>query len=367
MSKQLKFVVLAVLALAMMSGVFAVSASPAPQAAGLTDVTEVGFLVIDLAPLFIGIQNGYFKDEGLNMKFVEIDSGVLGVGAVSSGLAQFVDLGVSDVVDLQAAGKDAVLVYSMVNSLTMDLVVSDKALAAAGVDRSSPLADRYAALKGLTIGISRPGAPTELYPKWMMKQAGLNPDTDANFVSVGGAQNLQAALESGQIDAFMLSAPAPISIQNEGLGKILIMNSAGDVPALKQFAFESIAVMRPWAEANPQLVEGYSRAMDKANQFLIEHPEESVQILHDNYFSDTPIETVKLSLYGTLPAINPDGDLSEEAVKNQLTVSKEIGAIEEIPDTSEGKLWTNQWNPKTLPDTLQFVAPTEEATAEATP
>ncbi len=366
MSKQFKSVILAVLALMMMSGVLAVSAAPAPQE-NLTDVTQVGFLVIDLAPLFIGIQNGYFKDEGLNMRFVEIDSGALGVGAVSSGLAQFVDLGVSDVMDLQAAGKDAVLVYSMINSLTMDLVVSNKVLEATGVDRSSPLADRYAALKGLTIGISRPGAPTELYPKWMMQQAGLNPDTDATFVSVGGAQNLQAALESGQIDAFMLSAPAPISIQNEGLGKILIQNSAGDVPEFKQFAFESIAVMRPWAEANPQLVEGYSRAMDKGNQFLIEHPEEALQILHDNYFPDTDMDTLRLSLLGTLPAINPDGNLSEEAIKNQLTVAQAIGSITDVPDTAEGKLWTNQWNPETLPDTLTFDPASLEATAEATP
>ena len=62
------------------------------QDAEMVDVTQVGFLVIDLAPLFIGIQNGYFADEGLNMEFVEIDSGQLGVGAVVTGLADFVDL-----------------------------------------------------------------------------------------------------------------------------------------------------------------------------------------------------------------------------------------------------------------------------------
>ncbi len=52
----------------------------APQSASaqddLVDVSQAGFLVIDLAPLFIGIENGYFADEGLNMSFVEIDSGL---------------------------------------------------------------------------------------------------------------------------------------------------------------------------------------------------------------------------------------------------------------------------------------------------
>src|SRR5688500_11099802 len=113
------------------------------QDAELTDVTQVGFLVIDLAPLFIGIENGYFADEGLNMEVVEIDSCQLGVGAVVTGLADFVDLGVEDVVTLQAEGKDVVLVYSMVNSLTMDMVVSTSALEERGVTRESPLEDRY--------------------------------------------------------------------------------------------------------------------------------------------------------------------------------------------------------------------------------
>jgi NitT/TauT family transport system substrate-binding protein len=348
--------ILVVLVMVCGAGFGAVSA----QDAEMVDVTQVGFLVIDLAPLFIGIQNGYFADEGLNMEFVEIDSGQLGVGAVVTGLADFVDLGVEDVVTLQAEGKDVVLVYSMVNSLTMDMVVSTSALEERGVTRESPLEERYAALEGLTFGISRPGAPTELYPKWFLTQAGLNPDTDAEFVAVGGGSALLAALETGQIDAYMLSAPTPIIAEQEGVGQILIMNSAGDVPEFADFAFESITVRREFAEENPGVVEGYSRAMDRANQFLIEHTDEAVQILQENYFPDTDIETVRISLVGTLPAINPDGDLSEEAIANQLQVLIDLGALEEMPDTAEGVLWTNQYNPDTLPDTLG------EAEAEAT-
>ena len=60
----------------LLSGLLPVSHAAAQKE--LTDVTQVGFLVIDIAPVLIGIQKGYFKDEGLNMKFVEIDSGQLG-------------------------------------------------------------------------------------------------------------------------------------------------------------------------------------------------------------------------------------------------------------------------------------------------
>jgi ABC-type nitrate/sulfonate/bicarbonate transport system substrate-binding protein len=322
----------------------------------LTDVTQVGFLVVDIAPLLIGIENGYFADEGLNMRYVEIDSGQLGVGAVYTGLADFVDLGVEDVVDLQAQGKDVILVYSMVDNLTMDMVVRNEVLEEKGITHDSSLEDRYAALQGMTFGITRPGAPTELYPKWFLTQAGLNPDTDANFVAVGSGAALLAALESGQIDAYMLSAPTPYTAQNEGIGTILIQNSAGDVPQFSDFAFESITVRRQFAEEHPELVEGYSRAMDRANQFLLEHTDEALTILHDKYFPDTDMDTLRISLEATLPAINPDGDLSEQAIINQLQVLIDLGIIESMPDTSEGVLWTNQYNPKTL-----------GAEAEATP
>ncbi len=325
----------------------------------LVDVTQVGFLVIDLAPLFIGIQNGYFADEGLEMEFVEIDSGQLGVGAVVTGLADFVDLGVEDVVLLQQEGQDVILVYSMVDNLTMDMVVRTEVLEEAGVSRESPLEERYAALEGLTFGITRPGAPTELYPRWFLTQAGLNPDTDATFVAVGSGAALLAALETGQIDAYMLSAPTPYAAQNAGFGQILIQNSAGDVPQFSDFAFESITVRREFAEANPEVIEGYARAMDRANQFLIENTEEALQIIQENYFPDTDMETLRISLEATIPAINPDGDLSEQALINQLQVLIDLGLLEAMPDTSEGILWTNEYNPDTIDETALMAEATE--------
>jgi ABC-type nitrate/sulfonate/bicarbonate transport system substrate-binding protein len=123
------------------------------------------------------------------------------------------------------------------------------------------------------------------------------------------------------------------------------MNSAGDVPETKEFAFESIAVLRKWAEANPKLVEGYSRAMDKSIKFMLDNTEDAVKILKDNYFQDTDIDTVRISLKALLPSINPEGKLSETAIKNQLTVLKDLGVMKDLPNTSEGKLWTNKWNP----------------------
>lgn len=350
----------ALLVLVVFATSFAAVARPSAQDAEPVKVTQAGFLVTTMAPIFIALQNGYFLDEGIELEFIEIDSGQLGAGALVAGLAEFTDLGIEDVRNLQEEGKDVILVYNVVNSLTMNLVVRTDLLEEKGVTPDSPLEDRFAALEGITFGITRPGAPTDLYPRWMLQQAGLNPETDAEFVAIGGGAALLAALETGQIDAYLLSPPTPYQAQAAGFGQILIENSAGDVPQFKDFAFTSIAVTREFAQQNPAVVEGYSRALDRAYQFMAENMDEAVQILQQNYFPDTDLETLRISLEATFSAMRPDGDFTEEAVRNQGDVLLAIGALDEAWDTTEGVLWTNEWNPDTLPDVMS------EATPEAT-
>jgi len=331
----------------LLAGSLTVQAAPSAQAKKVK-VTQAGFLVTTMAPVFVAIENGYLAEEGIDFRFVEIDSGALGAGALVSGLAEITDLGVQEIANLQAQKKDVMLVYSIVNSLTMNLVVRTPILVEKNVSRASSLKERFAALKGLKIGITRPGAPTELYARWMLLQAGLDPNKDVTFVTIGGGAALLAALESGKIDAYLLSPPTPFIAEKNGTGKILIMNSAGDVPEFKDFAFTSIAVRRKWAEENPKVLEGYSRALDKAYEFMAKNTDKAVQILQAKYFPDTAVETLKISIDATLSAMIPDGEFTETAIKNQLQVLKDVGVLDKMPDTSEGVLWSNKWNPKTL-------------------
>ena len=307
-------------------------------------VKQAGFKVIDMAVPFVAKAQGFFERNGLDWEYVEIDSGKLGVAALLSGNAQFTDFGLDDVAGLQKEGKDPILVYSMVNALTMDLVVRNDVLERLKIGPTAPLADKLKALKGLTFGITRPGAVTQLFPVYLLRKAGFDPDKDATFVQIGGGQALVAAMKAKRIDAFMLSAPAPYLLERDKVGTVILKNSAGEgPPEFADFAFECIAVLKSWAEKNPKVVEAYTRSLNEAYDWMLQNRPAALAHLK-KYFGDTDEATLKISFDALIPAIRKGGKLTSAAVNNQLTVMKAIGAIEAAPDPSEGVLWTNAYN-----------------------
>src|SRR5215475_9514837 len=267
---------------------FAAAAALLAQAQAPVKVKQAGFKVIDLAVPFIAKSQGFFEKNGLDWEYLEIDSGKLGVAAILSGNAQFTDFAVDDVAGLQKEGKDPVLVYSMVNALTMDMVVRNDVLEQAKITAASPLGDKLKAMK------------------------------------------------AKRIDAFMLSAPAPYLLERDKVGTVVLKNSAGEgPPEFGDFAFECIAVLKSWAAKNPQLVEAYTRSLNQAYDWMLANRPAALVHLK-KYFPETDDATLKISFDALIPAIRKGGRLTQSAIANQANVLKAIGAVEGNLDTTEG-------------------------------
>jgi NitT/TauT family transport system substrate-binding protein len=207
----------------------------------------------------------------------------------------------------------------------------------------APLADRYAALKGLNIGVTQPGAVTDIIARFYLRQAGLDPDRDATIVPVGGASALAAALRTGRVDTYLLSPPTPEQLEQEGIGKIIIKSSAGDVPALSDEPFASITVQKDFADTNPDLISAYVRALKKAIAFGNANREEGLAIAQA-YFPDTPSDVLALSWDALLPAISGEGTFTEEGNRGYLQIVLDSGQLRGgMPPIQDGVLWTNRF------------------------
>lgn len=104
------------------------------------------------------------------------------------------------------ANKNLVNVLNMEDRPSISVVLSKAAAAKSGVKSDAPLKDRAAALKGLKIGVTRPGSLTDKEIHHLMEIGGLKKD-DVKIVAIGGAQSMIAALKLGQIDASRFRFP----------------------------------------------------------------------------------------------------------------------------------------------------------------
>src|SRR5262249_48932952 len=305
-------------------------------------VTQAGFRVLYMAPAFIALEKGFFAQEGVDFTFTELDSGALGAAAVISGNAQISDLDPLGIARLQQEGKPMLLVYNLVGRVTLDLIVRTPVAQRLGLTAETPLATRYAALKGLTIGITRPGAPTDVFARYFLVRAGLNPDRAGPLARVGGSPALAAASKSERIDALLPSPPLPQTLEREGVGRIVIRNTAGEVPELRDTTYAAMFTTAEYAKRNGAALQAYARAVRRATEWLQANKAEALRILREKYFKDTPPESLATSPAATRPAISGDGRFSQTGVQRYLDIFKTVGETVNA-SAAEGVLWTNEF------------------------
>jgi NitT/TauT family transport system substrate-binding protein len=329
-------------ALALMLALAGCAGGPAGN--GLTPVTVTSLPSAFLASMYIAEQDGIFEREGLDVTIVELQSGADGVPAVVSGNAQIADLGFDDLATLAAEGENSlVMVHNLVRRVTFTLVMNPDVARERGVSRESPIEQRYAALRGLRLGVTSPGAASDKYMRYYLREAGLDPERDAEIIAIGDGASLLAALETGQIDAYQLSPPTPYVAQTEGFGTILIDGPSGDVPLFSDFAYTGFAANRGWAEQNPDQVRAFGRALDSAMQQVQADPHAAAEKIVDRMSAgDLPV--LQQTIDALLPALSVDGCFDAEAIRTTLATMHDVEITETPGDPAEGALWTNTYN-----------------------
>lgn len=311
---------------------------------GTSKVTVASAPNVFLAAMYTARDRGIFRNEGLEVEIVEVEAGTDSVAALVSGNAQFADIGLDDLASLASEGEEGlVMTHNILSRVTLTLVMRADVARQRGVTRQSPLKERYAALKGLTIGITSPGAPTDNYMRYYLRQAGLDPDRDANIVAIGGGSSLLAALEENKIQAYHLSPPTPYIAETQRFGVILIDGPAGDVQEFSNFLYTGFATNREWARDNPDKAKAFSRALKQAMQAVKADPPGVARQIADDVGTQD-IAQIERTLKAFLPALSVDGCFSEQTVSSSLNTMKNVGLVEGEADPEPGGLWTNDYN-----------------------
>ncbi|MGH3280427.1 MAG: ABC transporter substrate-binding protein [Trebonia sp.] len=267
------------------------SSSPPPSAGGggtasnaATTTLNVGVISNSVAffPLYVARQQGYLTDEHLNVP----TSPVLGTGArVAAALAGgSIDVAagvMTDAYNLAKTGKTPKVIAALVNSYYVDIVVSGSAKVAPA---NASLLTKIKSLKGLSIGITGPGSGTSALITYLFKLAGMNPATDATEVSLGSSPTaVLGALKSGRVQALAFFQPIGQEAEAEGIGKIYISPSRGDIPALNGDVHGVMYTDASNLTGKRQAIEEFVAAIAKAEQFIHTSSPATVQSLLSKY------------------------------------------------------------------------------------
>ena len=272
------------------------------------------------APMYIAIENGYFEDEGLDIEQVTVDA-----AHVSEAIgADQVDVGMGLI------GK---MLQPLENGLpikfTTGLHTGCTKLLVPGDSDIKSITD----LKGKKIGVPGLADAATVVSKRSLSAAGIGV-TEQNMeveFSVYSRNDLPQALENGAVDAIALGDPTA-SIAEEQYGLTALIDTATDPEYKDEYCCAAFVTSKLAAE-NPAAAAAFTRAVQKASQWVQENPDETAKIIVDKQYISGDVDFCAqiLKTYNYKPSVQGGYD----ALKLNAEELSKIGVLKEGTDAQK--------------------------------
>ncbi|HZR43799.1 MAG TPA: ABC transporter substrate-binding protein, partial [Ktedonobacteraceae bacterium] len=131
-------------------------------------------------PLYIAVQEGFFKAQGLTLNPSPpplLNSGAKLAQAVEANSVEVGIGGTTDVYTISRVDSYVQMIGAVATGIFLDVVVSKHFEQQTHLSASSPLADKVKALVGKKIGVSAPNSATDALVTYLFRQQGLDAQT----------------------------------------------------------------------------------------------------------------------------------------------------------------------------------------------
>jgi NitT/TauT family transport system substrate-binding protein len=204
--------------------------------------------------VFVALGEGYFADEGLDVRVESVDGSAPVLQALAAGQAQIGRPGPAPVIRAQARGVDVVFIYNAAPKSSFGIVVREESPYRSPTD-----------LKGKVIGVgTRDGAEVG-FARAMLNDLGMVENTDYTFIPVGDGGPATAGFLRGDIDAYVAATSDAAILNSRGM-------KVREITPEKYLTFfgNGYAAMRDYIEQNPDVIEGFGRAIVRATRFAMD-------------------------------------------------------------------------------------------------
>jgi NitT/TauT family transport system substrate-binding protein len=288
-----------------------------------------------MTPVYVAQSKGFFTDEKLDLDITSTGGGGPDIRALIAGDVEFSFTTGDNVILAQQEGKRLLMVMSGLNKVFINWAMHKEAAKAKGISESTPLTDKIKALKGLTVGVTNPGALTAHLAAFVIRKAGYNPQQDVQIIPIGAGPTWLAALENRKVDAALTAPPVPETAISRGFAIMLINNAKGEDPSIPEFLMENLIARPDTVAKDPDLIRRMVRALTRANQWAIKSTPEQVADALKPSMSATAPDLLLSGVKSVLPALSPDGRTSERSVQITQDILEQAGILKKRVAYSE--------------------------------
>jgi sulfonate transport system substrate-binding protein len=292
----------------------ALAAALLPAAASAEPIRiALPVLSLESLPIFIAQDKGLFKQHGIEVDVIASRGGGEAMKAFISGDVQIVATGFPEVGLMRARGVDVELFFAQTTRVPFALL-----------GRKDVELKSVADLKGKTIAVTSPGSLTANLTRYLVKQAGLDPDRDVSLVSVGGGGEILGALQSRKAEAAMLFEPFVTIALRESIATILV-----DVAEnLDAFSSAPLASSKTFREKSANDAKALFDALVGALGIL--HGDAAYTLdLAQKKFPGAKPEVLKSAFERMEKLFSRDGKFTRANVERTQAISRELGIIKD--------------------------------------
>ena len=289
------------------------AAAPAPAAEALQTLRYAGYPGVTGLGVQLGIEKGFFKEEGLAIEFIDTRDPISGLASNDIDIADWNTTGA-----IIAAGKGVpiTIVSSLFRHVGPFYLVGAPGVAS------------IAALKGKSVGSAAFGTGLDVYARKILAAEGV-PTESVSFVANGVNAAALATVENGSVSATIIHEPFASLAEATGKGRVL----AAGYDYLPRFHTGVIVAGNKFVASSPQQIEKFLRAYFKSNEYAKAHLDEYKAFYAKRLGVDPKV--VDAAVQRELPIWANDPKVSLDEVQETQQIQLALGFQKEIYDASK--------------------------------
>lgn len=318
----------------------ALLALAAPQSHAQSKLTKVRIGTTQtaaVAPAWLAEIYGTYKEQGVEVELINFRGAVELISAGVGGSLELMATGVEQPALLAERGAEPWRdIVALLGSSAFSIVVQPSSKIKAG---------DFAATKGMRWGIPGLGRPSHSIVKVLLKEAGLDPENDVNYVDQPSGPEGIIAWERQRSDIAIVNEPVTSSLISRGSARMFVDLREGRHGAISQVPQATLLAPLRLIKNERAVMDRVVRAVCLAAKRGRQNPDEAARLLAVRWGAEkgADVEILRSGIIKAAPAWTPQ--LPEGPVNAWFKVLVEAKALKQVPrygdvvDTSFSKLW----------------------------